>query len=60
MYAIYVNAKEKDYARMLVDGIKTIETRTRDVFKPIWANSLTGGEPVLVVRTGKGKAEALG
>ena len=40
MYAVYVNsAKGINYAEAIVKGYKTIETRTRDVFKSFFKDS---------------------
>lgn len=57
MYGIYVhNDGAYSYARALVKGLKTIETRTRDVFKHIawW------GQKLAVIETGNGEPTIVG
>ena len=50
MYGIYVNENGcTPYAELIVKGIKTIETRSRDMLKPLV------GERVAIVRTHRNK-----
>jgi hypothetical protein len=56
MYGIYVHIDgHMNYARALVHSNKTIETRSRDVFK-----SIPPREKVAVIETGKGEPMIVG
>jgi predicted transcriptional regulator len=48
------STKEKPFADLIVDGFKTIETRESDSLHPYV------GERIAIVRTGMGKAFAIG
>ena len=54
MKGIFVNSAKVDYAGMLVDGTKIIETRTRRMLDCLC------GERVAIIRTGKGKPMVIG
>lgn len=48
------NTKDKPFADLIVDGLKTIETRESNSLHPYV------GERIAIVRTGEGKAFAIG
>lgn len=59
MFCIYVNSKSQPYAANLVSGRKSYETRTRDVFKSIFASGSIC-EKVGIIETGNGFPVLLG
>lgn len=54
MMGINVNSKGKPYADLIIDGLKTLESRNTDSLRPYV------GRRVAIVRTGNGKAVAIG
>lgn len=55
MYAgIYVNSKKVPYARLIIDGKKIYETRTRNVLRSLI------GRRIAIVETGKGSPAIIG
>lgn len=55
MKAVFINeCGSLRYASRVADGIKTIETRSRDMLKNLI------GERVAIVRTGRGPAQVIG
>ena len=54
MIGINVNSKEKPYADLIIDGLKIMESRDSDSLRPYV------GKRIAIVRTGKGKAFAIG
>ena len=54
MLGINVNSKGKPYADLIIDGLKLMESRDSDSLRPYV------GKRVAIVRTGKGKAVAIG
>lgn len=54
MIGININSKSVPYADLIIDGRKLYETRNKDTLRPYV------GRRVAIVRTGKGKAQAIG
>jgi len=54
MIGININSKTVPYADLIIDGRKLYETRNKDTLRPYV------GRSVAIVRTGKGKAQAIG
>ena len=54
---IFVNSTRAiDYAGAIVNGYKTIETRSRNTLKQLVNNP----DPIAIIRTGRGKAQVIG
>ena len=54
MIGVNVNSKSIPYADLIIDGLKLYETRNSNSLKPYI------GQRVAIVRTGAGKAQAIG
>lgn len=54
MIGININSKGLPYADLIIDGRKLYETRNKDTLRPYV------GRRVAIVRTGTGKAQAIG
>jgi predicted transcriptional regulator len=54
MIGININSKTIPYADLIIDGLKLYETRNKDTLRPYV------GRRVAIVRTGTGKAQAIG
>lgn len=53
MKAILINEKERSFIDMILETIKTGETRTRDMFKSLFSGECP--ETIALVSTGRGK-----
>lgn len=54
MYGVNINCKDIDFVQMILDGVKTVETRNTNSLKSLV------GQRIGLVRTGCGKAMLMG
>lgn len=54
MYGIFINSRKVPYARLIVDGVKTYETRTKNTLRPLV------GRRVAIIETGMGSPMIIG